>query len=67
MVGELISRKDMFEQIYDEHAFQNYSREGFVKMMERYLEGRFICKLDGGVHTGQCPTCGCEVAETICE
>lgn len=23
-------------------------------------EGYHLCRLDGGVHAGSCPTCGCE-------
>lgn len=32
------------------------------RMLEVELErhGYFICKMPGGVHTGHCPTCGCE-------
>ncbi len=27
-------------------------------------EGYHLCRLDGGVHTGSCPTCGCAPVQT---
>lgn len=36
--------------------------QGQATWIERHLEeaGFIICRMGGGVHTGSCPTCGCE-------
>lgn len=49
-----------------EAVSSRYSAQRLLETLE--AKGYYICRMDGGVHTGSCPTCGCApcaIGETV--